>query len=118
MERARRLIMSWLHRLLLVLAIGVTVSALAAPAGAQDPVIAAAGDIACDPADPATSDTCHQQATSDLLVGAGLAAVLPLGDIQYNSASYDNILDRAVGPQPRLRALCAAGQKRQPRPDR
>jgi len=84
--------MSWLHRVLLVLAIGVTVSALAAPAGAQDPVIAAAGDIACDPADPVTSDTCHQQATSDLLVGAGLAAVLPLGDIQYDSASYANIL--------------------------
>jgi len=84
--------MSSLHRLVLVLAIGVTVSALAAPAGAQDPVIAAAGDIACDPADPVTSDTCHQQATSDMLVGAGLAAVLPLGDIQYDSASYDNIL--------------------------
>jgi acid phosphatase type 7 len=84
--------MSWLRRPLLVLAIGVTVSALAAPAGAQDPVIAAAGDIACDPADPVTSDTCHQQATSNLLVGAGLAAVLPLGDIQYDSASYDNIL--------------------------
>jgi predicted PurR-regulated permease PerM len=33
-----------------------------------------------------------QRATSDLLVGAGLSAVLPLGDIQYNSASLANIL--------------------------
>jgi hypothetical protein len=86
--------MSWLQRLLLVLAVGVAVSALAAPAGAQDPVIAAAGDIACDPVnpDPGTGDFCHQGQTSDLLVGAGLAAVLPLGDIQYNSASLTKIL--------------------------
>ena len=82
--------MSWLQRLLLVLAVGVAVSALAAPAGAQDPVIAAAGDIACAPGD--TTAPCRQMETSDLLVGAGLAAVLPLGDIQYNSASLANIL--------------------------
>jgi Calcineurin-like phosphoesterase len=56
-----------------------------------DPVIAAAGDIACDPTDPGynggngTAGRCRQRATSDLLVGAGLAAVLPLGDIQYDS---------------------------------
>jgi hypothetical protein len=84
--------MSWFRRPLLPLATGLAVAALAAPAAAQDPVIAAAGDIACAPGDPITSDTCHQQATSDLLVGAGLAAVLPLGDVQYNSASLDNIL--------------------------
>ena len=59
-------------------------------AAAQDPVIAAAGDIACDPGD--TTDPCRQMETSDLLVGAGLTAVLPLGDIQYNSASLANIL--------------------------
>jgi acid phosphatase type 7 len=63
----------------------------ASPAAAQDPVIAAAGDIACAPGDPVTDVTCHQQATSDLLVSAPLAAVLPLGDIQYNSASLSNI---------------------------
>ena len=51
-------------------------------AGTADPVIAAAGDIACDPADPnynggaGTSSFCRMKATSDLLVGAGLAAVL------------------------------------------
>ena len=62
-----------------------------------DPVIAAAGDIACDPTDPGynggngTSTRCRQRATSDLLVGAGLAAVLPLGDIQYNSPTASNL---------------------------
>lgn len=68
----------------------------------QDPVVAAAGDIACDPSDPAynggagTSSSCKMAATSNLLVGTGLSAVLPLGDIQYDcgspgdfAASYD-----------------------------
>jgi hypothetical protein len=64
----------------------------ASPAAAQDPVIAAAGDIACAPGDPVTATTCHHGATSNLLVGAPLAAVLPLGDIQYDSASLSNIM--------------------------
>jgi acid phosphatase type 7 len=61
---------------------------VSAPA-AGDPIIAAAGDIACDPADPGfngglgTDTLCREMATSDLLVNAGLAAVLPLGDDQY-----------------------------------
>src|SRR5215208_6813704 len=64
---------------------------------AADPVIAAAGDIACGPSDPGynggrgTARRCRQRATSDLLVGAGLAAVLPLGDIQYDSPSASNL---------------------------
>jgi hypothetical protein len=55
-------------------------------------VIAAAGDIACSPRDPdfkggaGTAITCRQRATSDLLVGAGLSAVLALGDNQYECA--------------------------------
>jgi acid phosphatase type 7 len=71
--------------------------ARAATAAAQDPVIAAAGDIACDPHDPGynggrgTTDRCQQKATSDLLVGSGLTAVLVLGDMQYNAASAANI---------------------------
>lgn len=58
-----------------------------------DPVIAAAGDIACDLKgskieDEGTSgETCHMKATSDLLVGAKLAAVLPLGDTQYEDGA-------------------------------
>jgi hypothetical protein len=58
-----------------------------------DPVIAAAGDIACSASDAAfngglgTDTECRQLATSDLLVNAGLSAVLPLGDNQYGGAA-------------------------------
>ena len=56
-------------RLVLALVLMLPATAAWAPAAvAQDPVIAAAGDIACAPGDPVTADTCHQQATSDLLV--------------------------------------------------
>ena len=61
-------------------------------------MIAAAGDIACDPADPdfnggaGSADRCRQRYTSDLLVNAGLSSVLALGDVQYSSASLSRIL--------------------------
>jgi calcineurin-like phosphoesterase family protein len=61
---------------------------------ASDPVVAAAGDIACDPTSRnfnrgnGTSRFCRQKYTSDLLVNAGLAAVLALGDNQYFCAGY------------------------------
>ena len=61
-----------------------------ASAAAADPVIAAAGDIACSPSGSVTSTKCRQKATSDLLVNAGLSAVLTLGDEQYDSGSYSN----------------------------
>lgn len=73
---------------------------------AGDPVIAAAGDIACDPASPSFNDgegnqlTCRQQYTSDLLIDAGLTAVLPLGDVQYHCGGYQAFLqsyDRSWG---------------------
>jgi calcineurin-like phosphoesterase family protein len=54
-----------------------------------DPVIAAAGDIACDPVDTfynfgqGTATACRMKATSDLLVGRSWDAVLLLGDNQY-----------------------------------
>jgi hypothetical protein len=69
------------------------VAASTSPPG--DPVVAAAGDIACDPAAAAfngglgTTSECRQQYTSDLLVGQGLAAVLALGDNQYECGGYD-----------------------------
>jgi hypothetical protein len=75
----------------------LAVLAAPAPAAAADPVVMAAGDIACDPDDPGfnggagTATRCRQQATSDLLVAAAPDVVLPLGDIQYNSASTANI---------------------------
>jgi Ca2+-binding RTX toxin-like protein len=62
-------------------------------ARAADPVIAAAGDIACQSTSASfngglgTPTRCRQQHTSDLLVGAGLDAVLALGDTQYCCAS-------------------------------
>ena len=65
-------------------------------------IVAAAGDIACDPENAAFNGgqgsprSCRMLATSDLLVGASLDAVLPLGDTQYDygslpafTASYD-----------------------------
>lgn len=58
------------------------------PGGAQgDITIAAAGDIACTPGAPVTSTTCHQQQTSNLLLAGQYAAVLALGDTQYNSGT-------------------------------
>lgn len=60
---------------------------------ASDPVIAVAGDIACDPASSnfnggnGTSTKCRQKYTSDLLVNADLAGVLMLGDGQYECGS-------------------------------
>lgn len=60
----------------------------------SDPVIAAVGDIACDPSSSSfrggngTSSNCRQKYTSDLLVNTQLAAVLALGDIQYYCGSY------------------------------
>ncbi len=65
---------------------------------ASDPVIAAAGDIACDPSNTSfnngngTSGSCRQKYTSDLLVNAGLSAVLPLGDNQYYCGGYQAYL--------------------------
>lgn len=61
-----------------------------------DPVIAAAGDIACDPARETTDKadgigaTCQMGATANLLVGTNLVAVLPLGDTQYESGTLAN----------------------------
>jgi hypothetical protein len=56
----------------------------------NDPVIAAAGDIACEPSHLKKDDTstCQMKATSDLLVDRGLAAVLTLGDNQYEYGAY------------------------------
>jgi hypothetical protein len=65
---------------------------------ASDPIIAAAGDIACDPSSSSfnggngTSSACRQKYTSDLLVNAGYAAVLPLGDNQNYCGGYQAFL--------------------------
>jgi acid phosphatase type 7 len=69
------------------------------PSATGDPVIAAAGDIACDPANggfnggAGQGTGCQELATSDLLFGIGnLAAVLTLGDTQYETGAYPAFL--------------------------
>ncbi len=67
-------------------------------AAAGDPVIAAAGDISCDPtnsnfnAGNGSSGSCREKYTSDLLVGQPLSAVLDLGDNQYYCGGYQAFL--------------------------
>jgi calcineurin-like phosphoesterase family protein len=66
-------------------------------------VIAAAGDIACDPGRSAfnggngTADECRMKATSDLLIGMKLDAVLTLGDNQYEDGARSKWA-RSYGP--------------------
>ncbi len=70
--------------------------------GQSPPVVVAAGDIACDPADASfnggngTATACRMKATSDLALALDPDAVLLLGDNQYEDgalakyqASYD-----------------------------
>ncbi len=60
---------------------------------ALDPVVAAVGDIACDPASSSfnggagSSGSCRQRYTAALAHGLGPAAVLALGDLQYEDAT-------------------------------
>lgn len=96
------------------------------PGQATDPpVIAAAGDIACDPADASfnggngTATACRMKATSDLLLSLGLTAVLNLGDNQYENgtlakyqASYDpswGRLNAIIRPVPGNHEYLTAG---------
>ncbi|MDQ4143845.1 MAG: metallophosphoesterase [Actinomycetota bacterium] len=72
-----------------------------APAWAGDPVIMAAGDIACPPAAEKTPTACHHKETSDILVAADPNKVLTMGDNQYQSGklwafrrSYDDTWGR------------------------
>jgi len=82
-----------------------------ARAEATPPVLVAAGDIACDPADASfnggngTATACRMKATSDLALSLNPAAVLLLGDNQYEDGAatkYQASYDPAWG---RLKAL-------------
>ena len=63
------------------------------PPPAADPIIAAGGDIACDPGSgefeggAGTATACRQRYTSNLLVARSYAAILALGDLQYEDAA-------------------------------
>jgi chitodextrinase len=80
-------------------------------ASSGDPVIAAAGDIACDPGDgrfnggAGTLVACHQLATSNILFASDLAGVLPLGDNQYEDATQWKFMQSYDPSWGRLNAL-------------
>jgi hypothetical protein len=63
-----------------------------------DPVVAAAGDIACDPGSTyfngglGLGRRCRQRATSDSLFKMDLSAILALGDIQYEDGALAKFL--------------------------
>jgi hypothetical protein len=70
------------------------ISATTAISTGADPVVAAAGDFACSPADPSfnggngTSSKCREKAVSDgVLADNSINAVLGLGDVQYDCDS-------------------------------
>ncbi len=73
--------------------------------------IAAAGDIACDPDSSwfgrgrGSGLACRQLATSALLVDAGYAAVLALGDLQYENGAYTKFLASYDPSWGRLKAI-------------
>lgn len=97
---------------------------LALPAAGQVTVVAV-GDIACDPADvgynggAGTATRCHMKATSDVALGLSPAAVLLLGDNQYENgalakyqASFDPTWGRLMGvirPAPGNHEYATAG---------
>jgi hypothetical protein len=65
-------------------------------AAASDPVVVAAGDIACDPANGAfnhgngTASSCRQKYTAQLVQQIAPDAVLGLGDFQYEKGTLAN----------------------------
>ncbi|HEX9670354.1 MAG TPA: metallophosphoesterase [Thermoanaerobaculia bacterium] len=74
-------------------------------------VVGAAGDIACDPGDPSynggagTVTACRMAATSDLLLSLAPAAVLALGDNQYENGALAKY-NASYGPSwGRLKAI-------------
>jgi calcineurin-like phosphoesterase family protein len=69
-----------------------------AAAAVPDPLIAAAGDIACDPSSSkfrigqGTSSACKARSTGDLILSEPIDAVLALGDNQYQCGGYNAYL--------------------------
>jgi acid phosphatase type 7 len=82
--RARATIVRLVVRAVLVTCIGAALPSCAL----GDPVVAAAGDVACG-ADTALGAPCRQGATSDLLAGINPDAVLALGDLQYERGQLE-----------------------------
>lgn len=69
-----------------------------APAEAAAPVtLAAAGNVACPPGQRSTSERCHQQQTSDLILAERPTAVAALGDLQYDDGTLADF-EASYGP--------------------
>jgi hypothetical protein len=89
----------------IVLALGLlgTVLAPASLGAASDPVIVAAGDIACDPTaatfngGAGTASVCHMKATAGLIGTTAPTAVLQLGDTQYSDGASSKY-SQSYGP--------------------
>ncbi len=79
--------------------------------GASDPVIATAGDIACDPSNTdfnggsGTSGACRELYTSDLILNINPEAVLALGDTQYYCGGYQAFLQSYDPSWGRLKSI-------------
>jgi hypothetical protein len=70
---------------------------IAAPASGPAPVIAAAGDIACNSPSQTSGHKCQQGLTAaEITADPKLAAVLALGDLQYECGDYP-YLERYYG---------------------
>jgi len=73
--------------------------------------VAAAGDIACDPNDSnynggsGNNHRCHMQATSDLLLSLHPAAVLTMGDNQYQRGALEAFRESYDSTWGRLKAI-------------
>jgi hypothetical protein len=83
-----------------------------AAAVTADPVLAAAGDIACDPSYPpyadgyGTTSSCRQRYTSNELLRMDLDGVLMLGDAyQYDEATYADFMGSYDQSWGRLKAI-------------
>ena len=98
-----------LRRALAAILPALTLLGAASPASAADPIVVAAGDVACDPGDVnyhnglGANGNCHQKYTSDLFAGLAPNNVLAVGDLQYENGalakfqqSYDPSWGRAM----------------------
>jgi hypothetical protein len=67
------------------------------PPPPTDPVVLAAGDVACAPTESGYNGgagipgQCHMKATSDILMGTPASTVMMLGDSQYNSGALADL---------------------------
>jgi acid phosphatase type 7 len=98
------------HASLATAARAATAGIMAARRG-HDPLIAAAGDIACDPAAVSyrsgngTTNSCHDRLVSDMLLRIRPTAVLPLGDEQYDCGELSAFHSSYARTWGRLRAI-------------